>query len=83
MTIAPFAKKPKLSPMLLPATYYLQLLCLNPKLLHVLINAQVLALIAWSRYICIKKKTHHHHLLCKCHLWTLMSHGTYKHVEMP
>ena len=47
---------------------YFQLLCPNPKMLHVPLDVQVLVLIAWGRYICVKMKTHHHHLFCKCYL---------------
>ena len=35
----------------------------NPGMLHVSLDIQVLVLIASGRYICMKKKTHHHHLL--------------------
>ena len=45
--------------------YYPKLLCPNTRILHVALDVQVLVLIAWGRYICMKKKTHHHHLLCK------------------
>ena len=30
---------------------------------HVPLNVQVLILIAWGRYICLKKKTHCHHFV--------------------
>ena len=34
-----------------------KLLCQNPRKLHVFLHVQVLVLIAWGRYICMKKKT--------------------------
>lgn len=37
-------------------TYYPQLLCPNTKMLHIPIDDQILVLIAFSRYICLKKK---------------------------
>ena len=45
--------------------HYPQLFCSNLSILHFPLDVQVLVLIAWCRYICIKKKTHHHRLLCK------------------
>ena len=45
--------------------YYPHLFCSNPGMLHVPLDVQVLVLIAWGRYICMKKKTQHHRLLCK------------------
>ena len=45
--------------------FYSQLLCPNARILHVALDIQFLVLIAWGRYICMKKKTHCHHLLCK------------------
>ena len=42
--------------------YYPQLLCPNPIMLHVPLDVQTLVLIAWVGYICMKKKTDHHHL---------------------
>ena len=44
----------------------------NPRILHPPLDVQVLVLIVSGRYIYMKKKTHHHHLLCKFRLWTLM-----------
>ena len=43
---------------------------------------QVLVLIAWGRYICMKKNIYHHHLMLKARLWILMPHKTYRHVEI-
>ena len=37
--------------------YYPLLLCPNPGMLHIPLDVQVLVLIAWGRYICLKKKT--------------------------
>ena len=62
--------------------YYPQLLCLNPRMLHVPLGVQVLVLTACGRYICTKKKTNHHYWLGKSRLWTLIFHGTYSHVEI-
>ena len=45
--------------------YYPQLLYPNPKILNVPLDGQVLVPIFWGRYICMEKKAHHHHLLCK------------------
>ena len=59
-----------------------QLLCPNPGMLYVPLYVQGLVLIAWGRYICMKKKAHRHHLLCKGCLGTLVSHGTYRHMEI-
>ena len=45
--------------------HYPQLSCPNPRILHVFLYVQVLALIAERRYICMKNKIYHHRLLCK------------------
>ena len=37
----------------------------NSSMLHVLLDIQVLVLITWGKYICMKKKNQHHNLLCK------------------
>ena len=47
------------------------MLCPNPKMMHVPLNVQVLVLIAWGRYICMKKKTHHHYCAMMKSLWKL------------
>ena len=57
--LVPFVKKTYMQ------RYCHQLLCQNPRMLHVFLDVQVLVLIAWGFYICMKRKTHHHHLLCK------------------
>ena len=49
----------------------------NPRMPHVLLDAEVLVINACSRFICMKKKNHHHCLLRKDSLLTLMSHETY------
>ena len=45
--------------------YDTQLLCPNPRMLHLLFDVHVLVLIAWVRYIYIIKKAPYHHLLGK------------------
>ena len=50
--------------------YYPELVFQSPRMLHVPLDVQVLFLIAWGSYICLKKKTHHHHLLYKIPLQT-------------
>ena len=47
---------------------YPQLLCPVPRMLRIPLDVQGFVLIPWGRYICMKKKTHRHHLLCKGHL---------------
>ena len=32
-------------------------------MLHIPLDVKVLVLITWNRYICVKKKSHHHHPL--------------------
>ena len=44
---------------------YPQLLCLNPRMLHVPLDVLVLVLMACGGYICMKKKTDYNHLLSK------------------
>ena len=51
-------------------------------MLHVPLDFQVLVPIAWDRYICMKKKSHHHPLLRKGRLRTLMPYGNYRHMEI-
>ena len=43
---------------------YPQLSRLNSRMLHVLLDVQVLVLITKDKYF-MKKKPHHNHLLCK------------------
>ena len=61
---------------------FFQLLCPNQKLLYVFLDAEVLVLTAWGRYIWMKKKTHNHRLLWKGRICTLMSHETSRNVEI-
>ena len=74
--LVPFFQKPYVQ------MYYSQLLYSNIKILHVPLDIQVLVLIAWSRYVCMKNGTRLHYLLYKDCFWALMFHGTYSHVNI-
>ena len=59
-----YNKERKLIQKVCEQIYYSQLLCPNPRMFLVPLDIKVLVLNAWGRYVCMKKKTHHH-LLCK------------------
>ena len=74
--LVPFFQKPYVQ------MYYSQLLYSNLKILHVPLDIQVIVLIAWSRYVCMKNGTLLYYLLYKGCPWTLMFHGTYSDVNI-